>query len=97
MSGRSLKSRIVEQLEFLPDGELQILVNFVDFLLWRVTRKPLTESSSESFSETNDDSQLDLVGEVLVLKAAENPVDPQTLETIMQRLREDRIQHLSSW
>ena len=97
MSGRSLKSRIVEQLEFLPDGELQILVNFVDFLLWRVTRKPVTESSSESFSETNDDSQLDLVRDVLVLKAAKNPVDPQTLETAVQQSRADRIQHLSSW
>jgi hypothetical protein len=97
MSGRSLKSRIVEQLEFLPDKELQILVNFVDFLLWRVTRNPATESSSESLSETNDDSQLDLVGDVLVLKVAKNPVDPQTLETAVQQSRADRIQHLSSW
>lgn len=92
----SLKQKIVEKLEFLPETALQEVLNFVDFLEWRkVTRK---ESEKSPRLEMDEDGSVEYVGGVLVVQAENLEVQKQgDLETSVQNLREERLRKLASW
>lgn len=97
MNAESLKAKIAEKLERLPDAELQTVLSFVDFLIYKVQIEPTTQIDSEFSEEDTVDSQLEFVGGVLVLKTAKEPVNQQVLETALQDSREARIRQLMSW
>lgn len=63
----SLKQKIVEKLEFLPETALQEVLNFVDFLEWRkVTRK---ESEKSPRLEMDEDGSYDALIAQAAIKA----------------------------
>lgn len=56
----SLKQKIIDKLEHLPETALQEVINFVDFLEWRKTNseQPLT-SVVENLGEEHDEAWLE--------------------------------------
>lgn len=56
----SLKQKIIEKLEHLPETALQEVINFVDFLEWRKTnsQQPLT-SVVDNLREEHDEAWLE--------------------------------------
>lgn len=101
MTTDSLKTKIAAKLELLPESELQTVLSFVDYLAWRIVHhvqiEPTTQIDSQPAKEDIVDSQLELVGGVLVLKAAIEPVNQQILNAALQDAREARISQLMSW
>lgn len=90
-----LKQKITENLELLPEGELQEVLNFVDFLVWRNSKLKETISPEKDFnweSPASDDSTVHYVDGVLVVKAASREAEEKVKwENILQEMREERI------
>lgn len=57
----SLKERIVNKLEYLPETALQKVLNFVEFLEWRKTNReePLLPSTGDDLREENNEAWLE--------------------------------------
>jgi hypothetical protein len=97
----SLKQKIVEKLEHLPEPTLMQVLEFIDFLSWRRNNR---EESSLSITDNNLGEELgekcpvEYVGGVLVVQAASSQAEGQTeLGTVVHDLREERLRKLASW
>lgn len=90
-----LKQKITENLELLPEVELQEVLDFVDFLLWRNSQLKetiLPDKNSNEESSDIDDSPVHYVEGVLVVKAALKEEKAEVdWENIVQEMREERI------
>ncbi|MGA9379399.1 MAG: hypothetical protein WBV73_11585 [Phormidium sp.] len=95
MTESNLKQKIAENLERLPKGELQEVLDFVDFLVWRNSKQRETISpakSSPSESSPIDDSIVHYVDGVLVIKAASREAETEVnWESLVPEMREERI------
>lgn len=95
MPESNLKQKIAENLERLPEGELQEVLDFVDFLVWRNSKQkeaisPANSSNLES-SAIDDAIAHDVEG-VLVVKAAPKEAEVEVnWESLVQEMREERI------
>jgi len=90
-----LKQRITENLEQLPESELLKVLDFVDFLVWRNSKRKETispEKNSNLELSAIDDSMVHYVEGVLVVKAASREAEAEiNWENIVQEMREERI------
>ncbi|MFB2876262.1 hypothetical protein [Floridanema aerugineum] len=90
-----LKQKIAENLERLPEGELQKVLDFVDFLVWRNSKRKDTispEKDSNLESSAIDDSMVHYVEGVLVVKAASREAGEEVKwENLVPEMREERI------
>lgn len=95
MTESNLKQKIAENLERLPKGELQKVLDFVDFLVWRNSKQRETispEKNSPSESSPIDDSIVHYVEGVLVVKAASREAGEEVKwESLVEEMREERI------
>jgi hypothetical protein len=96
MDGEALRSRLVRKLEILSEGDLETVVRFVDALINRATRKPQAASRPD-LSDESPDSQLEWVDGILVLKLADEPADPNSLDNAVQDMRNERLNRLMAW
>lgn len=55
----SLKQKIVEKLEYLPETALEEVLNFVDFLEWRKTKVTQPLTSVVDLGEEHDEAWLE--------------------------------------
>lgn len=90
-----LKQKITENLDLLPEVELQEVLDFVDFLLWRNSKRNetvLPKNNSNLESSDIDDSPVHYVDGVLVVKATSREKKAEVhWENIVQEMREERI------
>lgn len=95
MPESNLKQTIAENLERLPEGELQEVLDFVDFLVWRNSKQKetiSTEKNSPSESSPINDSIVHYVEGVLVVKAAPTEAEAEVnWERLVPEMREERI------
>lgn len=92
----SLKEKIVEKLERLPETALQDVLEFVDFLEWqKATRKQREEWQ---LSEIEESCPVKYVGGVLVVQAQSRKTEGrEDLSTAVHDLREERIRKFTTW
>lgn len=94
---RYLKQKITENLERLPEGELQEVLDFVGFLVWRNSKRKETispEKDSNWKSSAIDDSIVHYVEGVLVVKAVSKETEEKVnWENLVQEMREERIRN----
>lgn len=95
MPESNFKQKIAENLERLPEGELQEVLDFVDFLVWRNSKEKESispEKNSNSELVAIDDSIVHYVNGVLVVKAASREAETEVnWENLVQEMREERI------
>ena len=95
MTKSNLKQKITENLERLPEGELQEVLDFVDFLVWRNSKQKeaiSTEKNSPSESSPINDLIVHYVEGVLVVKAAPTETEAEVnWERLVSEMREERI------
>jgi hypothetical protein len=100
----TLKEKIVDKLEIIPEIDLQEILDFVDFLAWRkMTRSKSLSSDEEVLNwqqepEKEEDELVHYVDGVLVVKSPskETRINPD-LDTSVNEVREERLRRLASW
>ena len=85
-----VKQKILDKIETLGEPELQELLKYADFLVWRKTE---SEKVVEQSLESDDNCLVEYVGDVLVVKAQ----GATNIENTLAEIREQRIQELSGW
>jgi hypothetical protein len=92
----SLKEKIVEKLQSVPESALQEVLDFIDFVVWRkMTRE---EPYNWQSGEIDEDCLVEYVGGVLVVQAASRQAEGQeNWMTAVHDLREERLKKLTSW
>lgn len=85
-----VKQQILRTLENLAESELQELLKYADFLVWR---KMESQEKIEQSLESDHHSLVEYVDDVLVVKAQ----GATNIETTLAKIREERIQELSGW
>ncbi|MGL4376825.1 MAG: hypothetical protein ACRCT1_10340 [Microcoleaceae cyanobacterium] len=97
----TLKEKIVDKLEIMPEIDLQEILDFVDFLAWRKMNSSKSLSSDEVLNwpqEKEEDELVHYVGGVLVLKSPSKETRiNQDLDTSVNDVREERLRRLASW
>lgn len=97
----TLKEKIVDKLEIMPEIDLQEILDFVDFLAWRKMNSSKSLSSDEVLNwpqEKEEDELVHYVGAVLVVKSpSKETTINQDLDTSVNDLREERLRRLTSW
>ncbi|MBD2771001.1 DUF2281 domain-containing protein [Iningainema tapete] len=92
----SLKEKIVEKLERLPENALQEVLDFVDSLEWQKA----TQAQHEEWQlkEIEESCPVKYVGGVLVVQAQSRKTQAQeNLNTVVYDLREERIRKFTTW
>ena len=85
-----VKQKILDKIETLGEPELEELLNYADFLVWRKTE---SEKVEEQSLESSDRCPVEYVGDVLVVKAQ----GATNIEAVLEEIREERIRELSGW
>lgn len=97
----TLKEKIVDKLEIMPEIDLQQILDFVDFLAWRKMNCSKSLSSDEVLNwpeEKEEDELVHYVGGVLVVKSPSKETRiNQDLDTSVNDVREERLRRLASW
>lgn len=92
----SLKEKIVQKLEQLPETALQEVLDFAEFLAWR--KMKMQKKYHQQPSQIDDNSLVEYVGGVLVVKAESKSLESkEDLKTVVDDLREERIRKFTSW
>lgn len=85
----SLRKSIQSKLEQMSERELEIILEFVNFITWK---KQNQVQSSNSIETKTEDCLVENVGGVLVVKATSNQAKSLTSwETAIEDLREERL------
>lgn len=82
-----VKQQILQTLENLAESELQELLKYADFLVWR---KMESQEKIEQSLESDHHSLVEYVDDVLVVKAQ----GATNIETTLAKIREERIQEI---
>jgi Uma2 family endonuclease len=97
----TLKEKIVDKLEIMPEIDLQEILDFVEFLAWRKMNSSKSLSSDEVLNwpqEKEEDELVHYVDGVLVVKSPSKETRiNQDLETSVNDVREERLRRLASW
>lgn len=100
----TLKEKIVDKLEIMPEIDLQEILDFVDFLAWRKMTRSQSLSSDEEVlnwqqeQEKEEDELVHYVGGLLVVKSPSKETRiNQDLDRYVNDVREERLRRLTSW